>query len=127
MRRREGDARRRPPRPAIPKMSQDSFTQIIQSSRGNAELLAELEKFRRTITVMFTDIKGSTAYFEKYGDVAGPMMVHQCNDALQRIVERHGGRVVKTIGDAIMATFDDSAESVQAAIEMQQQLIVFNA
>src|SRR3954469_11015534 len=108
-------------------MPQDSFTQIIQSSRGNAELLAELEKFRRTITVMFTDIKGSTAYFEKYGDVAGLMMVHQCNDALQRIVERHGGRVVKTIGDAIMATFEDSAESVQAAIEMQQQLIVFNA
>src|SRR4051812_5556954 len=108
-------------------MPQDSVTQIIQSSRGNAELLAELEKFRRTITVMFTDIKGSTAYFEKYGDIAGLMMVHQCNDALQRIVERHGGRVVKTIGDAIMATFEDSAESVQAAIEMQQQLIVFNA
>jgi class 3 adenylate cyclase/pSer/pThr/pTyr-binding forkhead associated (FHA) protein len=108
-------------------MSQDSFTQIIQSSRGNAELLAELEKFRRTITVMFTDIKGSTAYFEKYGDIAGLMMVHQCNDALQHIVERHGGRVVKTIGDAIMATFEDPAASVQASIEMQQQLIAFNA
>src|SRR3954464_5560609 len=105
----------------------NSVTQIMQSSKGQNELLAELEKFRRTVIVMFTDIKGSTAYFEKYGDVAGLMMVHQCNDALQRIVERHGGRVVKTIGDAIMATFEDSAESVQAAIEMQQQLIVFNA
>ena len=108
-------------------MPQDSVTQIIQSSRGNAELLAELEKFRRPITVMFTDIKGSTAYFEKYGDVAGLMMVHQCNDMLQKIVERHSGRVVKTIGDAIMATFEDPAESVQASIEMQQALIGFNA
>jgi class 3 adenylate cyclase/pSer/pThr/pTyr-binding forkhead associated (FHA) protein len=108
-------------------MSQNSVTQIIQSSRGNAELLAELEKFRRTITVMFTDIKGSTAYFEKYGDVAGLMMVHQCNDMLRQIVERHGGRVVKTIGDAIMATFEDAAESVQASIEMQAALIDFNA
>lgn len=106
---------------------QDSVTQIIQSSRAQADLLAELEKFRRTITVMFTDIKGSTAYFEKYGDVAGMMMVHQCNDALRQIVERHGGRVVKTIGDAIMATFEDCQESIQAAIEMQKQLIVFNA
>jgi class 3 adenylate cyclase/pSer/pThr/pTyr-binding forkhead associated (FHA) protein len=103
-----------------------SVTQIIQSSRKNAEILAELEKFRRTITVMFTDIKGSTAYFEKYGDVAGLMMVHQCNDALRQIVEKHGGRVVKTIGDAIMATFDDAGGSVQAAIEMQHQLIEFN-
>lgn len=108
-------------------MSQNSVTQIIQSSRGQAELLAELEKFRRTIIVMFTDIKGSTAYFEKYGDVAGLMMVHQCNDMLRQIVERHGGRVIKTIGDAIMATFDDPAESVQAAIEMQHALVEFNA
>jgi class 3 adenylate cyclase/pSer/pThr/pTyr-binding forkhead associated (FHA) protein len=108
-------------------MPQQSVTQIIQSSRGNAEVLAELEKFRRTVTVMFTDIKGSTAYFEKYGDVAGLMLVHQCNDTLSQIVVKHGGRVVKTIGDAIMATFDDAGESVQASIEMQQALIGFNA
>ena len=106
---------------------QDSVTQIIQSSRAQADLLAELEKFRRTITVMFTDIKGSTAYFEKYGDVAGMMMVHQCNEGLRQIVERHGGKVIKTIGDAIMATFEDCKESVSAAMEMQKQLIVFNA
>src|SRR5207244_5245658 len=83
----------------------NSVTQIMQSSKGQSELLAELEKFRRTVVVMFTDIKGSTAYFEKYGDVAGLMMVHQCNDALQKIVEAHTGRVIKFIGDAIMATF----------------------
>src|SRR5216117_3235430 len=105
----------------------NSVTQIMQSSKGQSELLAELEKFRRTITVMFTDIKGSTAYFEKYGDVAGMMMVHQCNDMLRQIVERHSGRVVKTIGDAIMATFEDVAESVHASIEMQKALIDFNA
>ncbi|HTC91989.1 MAG TPA: adenylate/guanylate cyclase domain-containing protein [Terriglobales bacterium] len=108
-------------------MQANSVTQIIQASRGNNQLLAELEKFRRTITVMFTDIKGSTAYFEKYGDAAGLMMVHQCNDSLRQIVEGHGGRVVKTIGDAIMATFEDCKESVLASIEMQKALIGFNA
>jgi len=108
-------------------MQANSVTQIMQSSRGQNELLAELEKFRRAITVMFTDIKGSTAYFEKYGDVAGLMMVHQCNDALRQIVEKHSGRVVKTIGDAIMATFEDPKGSVQASIEMQKALVDFNA
>lgn len=108
-------------------MSANSVTQIIQSSRGQNELLAELEKFRRAITVMFTDIKGSTAYFEKYGDVAGLMMVHQCNDMLRQCVEKHGGRVIKTIGDAIMATFEEPKESVYAAIEMQNGLVEFNA
>src|SRR3954452_11354983 len=105
----------------------NSVTQIMQSSKGQNELLAELEKFRRTVIVMFTDIKGSTAYFEKYGDVAGLMMVHQCNDALQKIVEAHTGRVIKFIGDAIMATFDSPSESCLAAMEMQKQLIKFNA
>src|SRR5437588_7035640 len=105
----------------------NSVTQIMQSSKGQNELLAELEKFRRTVVVMFTDIKGSTAYFEKYGDVAGLMMVHQCNDALRCIVEKHGGRVIKTIGDAIMATFEECKGSVQASIEMQKSLVEFNA
>src|SRR5437588_12626756 len=103
-------------------MQANSVTQIIQASRGNNQLLTELEKFRRAITVMFTDIKGSTAYFEKYGDVAGLMMLHQCNDMLRLIVEKHGGRVIKTIGDAIMTTFEDCAESVQASIAMQKGL-----
>ncbi len=106
--------------------TKESVTQIIQSSRAQAELLAELEKFRKNLTVMFTDIKGSTAYFEKYGDVAGLMMVSQCNDILRKIVEAHDGRVVKTIGDAIMATFEDCAESISAAIKMQHALIKFN-
>ncbi len=108
-------------------MPQESVTQIIQSSKAQAEMLAQLEKFRRTVVVMFTDIKGSTAYFEKYGDVAGLMMVHQCNEMLRHIVEKHGGRVVKEIGDAIMAIFDDCKESVRASLEMQKALIGFNA
>ncbi|MCI0348766.1 MAG: adenylate/guanylate cyclase domain-containing protein, partial [Acidobacteriales bacterium] len=99
----------------------------MQSSRGQNELLAELEKFRKNVVVMFTDIKGSTAYFEKYGDVAGLMMVHQCNDMLRLIVEQHSGRVVKTIGDAIMAIFDGCKEAVSASIDMQKALITFNA
>jgi class 3 adenylate cyclase len=108
-------------------MSSQNDETIMQASSGNAAAVAELEKFRRTITVMFTDIKGSTAYFDKYGDVAGLMMVYQCNDALRQTVERHSGQVVKTIGDAIMATFEQPAEAVQAAIEMQQGLVESNA
>src|SRR2546421_4821688 len=108
-------------------MPANSVTQIMQSSRGQSELLAELEKFRRAVVVMFTDIKGSTAYFEKYGDVAGLMMVHECNRILQSALAKHSGRLVKTIGDAIMAIFDDCKESVVAAIEMQCELSRFNA
>src|SRR5713226_6722402 len=104
-----------------------TVTRLIQLSRENREVLAELEKLRRFITVMFTDIRGSTAYFERFGDVAGLIMVHECNNALVGIVERRNGRVHKTIGDSIMASFESCRESVQAAIDMQQELLKMNA
>ena len=103
-------------------MSVNKFTQIIQASLHQPELMLELEKFRRDITVMFTDIKGSTAYFEKYGDLAGVMMVHTCNELLRERIEKNHGVFVKTIGDAVLATFEDPKDSVLAAIDMQQAL-----
>jgi class 3 adenylate cyclase len=97
-------------------------TRILELSREDPRLLERLENFRRAITVMFTDIKGSTEYFEKFGDIAGLAMVHQCNHLLRTVVEQHGGRVIKTIGDAVMAAFDNCDESIRAAIAIQRQL-----
>lgn len=97
-------------------------TKILELSREDPSLLQQLEKFRRAITVLFTDIKGSTAYFERFGDIAGLAMVHECNEILRLAIEHHNGRVIKTIGDAVMAAFDDYNESVRAAIAMQRRL-----
>jgi class 3 adenylate cyclase len=100
----------------------DGVTRILNLDAQQLDQAAELEKLRRNITVLFTDIKGSTAYFEKFGDSAGLIMVHHCNTLLGKAVERHGGRVIKTIGDAVMAAFEDHAEAVAAAIEMQEAI-----
>ncbi len=81
--------------------------------------LRELERLRRPIVVMFTDIHSSTTYFEQHGDAAGLLMVHQCNDALRQVAVKHGGRVLKTIGDGMMVAFDKCQSAVAAAIEMQ--------
>jgi class 3 adenylate cyclase/pSer/pThr/pTyr-binding forkhead associated (FHA) protein len=102
-------------------------TKILNLAREDPRLLERLEIFRRAITVMFTDIKGSTEYYDRFGDTAGFNMVHECNDLLRSITEQHGGRVVKTIGDAIMAVFDDCDQSVRAAIAMQRRLREKNA
>jgi class 3 adenylate cyclase len=107
--------------------AENSVTQIISASRLNPGLLAELEKFRRKITVMFTDIKGSTSYFEKHGDIAGLMMVHECNALLRKSIEEFEGRFIKTIGDAVMATFDDAPSAIRASIKMQKSLTDFNS
>src|ERR1700747_2974063 len=102
-------------------------TKILELAHDDPRLLERLEKCRRTVTVMFTDIKGSTEYFERFGDIAGLAMVHECNDLLRTVIEQHGGRVIKTIGDAVMAAFDNCNESIRAAISMQRRLREKNA
>jgi class 3 adenylate cyclase/pSer/pThr/pTyr-binding forkhead associated (FHA) protein len=99
-----------------------TVSQMLGSVGPQAAAAAELEKFRRNIIVLFTDIKGSTAYFERYGDAAGLLMVSTCNDAISEIVREHGGKVIKTIGDAVMASFEDCTEAVTAAIKMQEKI-----
>jgi class 3 adenylate cyclase len=106
----------------VPVRANTLITKILELAREDPRHLEELERFRRAITVMFTDIKGSTEYFERFGDLAGLAMVHECNAMLRQDVESHGGRVIKTIGDAVMAVFDENDQSVRAAIAMQRRL-----
>src|SRR5579862_9784108 len=94
-------------------------TKILLRAQDDPNVLQELEQFRRTMVVMFSDIQGSTSYFEKHGDAAGLFMVRQCNDIIRRLVEKHGGVVVKTIGDGAMATFPEAKAAVDSAIEIQ--------
>ncbi len=107
--------------------SNDGVTRILNLDTQQLDRAAELDKLRRNITVLFTDIKGSTAYFENFGDAAGLLMVHRCNTMLSQVVERHAGRVIKSIGDAIMAAFEDHSEALAAAVEMQEAITADSA
>lgn len=80
------------------------------------------EKHAAVMAVLFTDIVGSTAYFEQRGDVEGLALVHRHNELLFPLVDAWRGRIVKTIGDAIMAVFDHVDDAVAAAVAMQQTL-----
>lgn len=86
-----------------------------------------LEKHAREVAVMFTDIVGSTSFFERKGDIEGLALVKRHNDALFPLVSAHGGRVVKTIGDAIMAVFETAPAAASCAAEMQKTLAAMNA
>jgi class 3 adenylate cyclase len=98
------------------------ITNLLNRAVDDPNALRELERFRRTLVVMFSDIQGSTAYFEKHGDAAGLFMVHRCNDTIRGLVEKHGGAVIKTIGDGTMATFPEAKSAVEAAIGIQTAL-----
>ncbi len=72
----------------------------------------------RDLTVLFTDLAGSTALYARIGDLNAFALVQQHFDALERITAAHRGAVVKTIGDAVMASFPTPAEAMHAALDM---------
>lgn len=100
-------------------MDNDKLDELLQA-RDQADL--ELEKLKKPMTILFSDIKGSTAYAEKQGDFEYMKMLSRHNAMLFPLIEEHGGRVVKTLGDAILAQFDDQVEAVKAAAGMQRAL-----
>ncbi|MBI4742048.1 MAG: adenylate/guanylate cyclase domain-containing protein [Betaproteobacteria bacterium] len=72
--------------------------------------------------MLFADVAGSTRIYEKLGDTAALQAVDRCLKRVQRAVEAYRGRVVKTIGDELMAVFGSVDEAFQAAAEMQQRV-----
>jgi class 3 adenylate cyclase len=71
------------------------------------------------LTILFADVVGSTRLFEVLGDIAARDKVSACIDIMRRSTEQHGGHVVKTMGDEILATFGDCDAAMDAAVLMQ--------
>lgn len=76
----------------------------------------------REMAVLFADISGSTRLYEQLGDAQAFAAIDNCLARLRRLTEAHQGRVVKTIGDEIMAVFPDAGLAVQTACEMQMEM-----
>jgi class 3 adenylate cyclase len=83
---------------------------------GEDVLLAEESLEVSRVAFLFTDIRGSTSLYSRLGDPAGYRVVREHFALLFREVEAAGGSVVKTIGDAVMAAFNSSADAARAAI-----------
>ena len=78
------------------------------------------------VTLMFTDLKGSTALYERVGDAPAYGIVREHFAYLGQTVRRNDGAVVKTIGDAIMAAFPVPADGVRAALAIKAGIAEFN-
>jgi adenylate cyclase len=75
-----------------------------------------------TRTVLFADLRGSTALYESLGNTEATLVVTRSVDLLARIVLSNHGTVVKTLGDGLMAVFENAGFAIKAADEMQESL-----
>ncbi|KAB1071684.1 adenylate/guanylate cyclase domain-containing protein [Methylobacterium planeticum] len=80
-----------------------------------------------SLTFLFTDLKGSTALYERVGDLVAYDLVRAHFRILNEIVAGQSGAVVKTIGDAVMATFPTPDRALAAALAMHEAMNRFNA
>ena len=92
-----------------------------QSSIEN-ELAVNIDKTRKQVTILFTDIVDSSRYWDQFGDVKGRMMVDLHNRLVFPVIKKFRGRIIKTIGDGLMASFKRPNDALNAGIGIQQIL-----
>jgi class 3 adenylate cyclase len=80
----------------------------------------------KDITILFTDLKGSTELYDTIGDLAAFALVKQHFELLKMIIDRHKGAIVKTIGDAVMATFEYPNDALKASVSILEEINEFN-
>jgi class 3 adenylate cyclase len=76
----------------------------------------------QNLAVLFADVSGSTRLYETVGDALALTSIGRCLDLVGATCAGHGGRVVKTIGDEVMAVFPSVDEAAMAAAEMQARI-----
>jgi class 3 adenylate cyclase/tetratricopeptide (TPR) repeat protein len=108
---------------------------FCQACGGSLEdpALAAPHEVRKTVTILFADVAGSTALGERLDPEALRSVMSRYFEEMRDVLEHHGGTVEKFIGDAVMAVFgapvaheDDALRAVRAADEMQERLAKLN-
>jgi class 3 adenylate cyclase/tetratricopeptide (TPR) repeat protein len=100
---------------------------------GAVAAVAASRQQRKTVSVLFCDVTGSTALGERLDPESFRQVMRRYFDAARRVIERHGGTVEKFIGDAVMAVFgvpvlheDDALRAVRAAAELREEIAILN-
>jgi class 3 adenylate cyclase len=75
------------------------------------------------LAILFADVVGSTRLFEEMGDLRARDMISTCIDVMRQATEQHNGTVIKTIGDEVMSSFPTADDALNAAGQMQKQIV----
>lgn len=77
---------------------------------------------QRNAIVMFADVSGSTALFERLGDKEAMHAVERCLKRMNRSIDGYKGKTIQIVGDELLAAFELPEDACQAAIDMQQRI-----
>lgn len=86
------------------------------------EETAYMQQRRKTMTILFADLKGSVDFFQERGTIIARRWILNLYRMLSSIINARRGTHVKNIGDAILAVFEDPHEAAKASLQMQADL-----
>ncbi len=104
-------------------LTNQTFRDVFKADNLNIDQRLKIT----SLTFLFTDLKGSTALYERVGDLAAFDLVRAHFHALLEIISSGKGAVVKTIGDAVMATFIRPEHALAAVLRMRAAMDALNA
>jgi class 3 adenylate cyclase len=104
-------------------LTNQTFRDVFKADNLNIDQRLKIT----SLTFLFTDLKGSTALYERVGDLAAFDLVRAHFHALLEIISSEKGAVVKTIGDAVMATFVRPEHALAAGLRMRAAMDALNA
>lgn len=78
------------------------------------------------VAILFADVVGSTQLYDKFGDTKASETVAECLDVMKEATMQFNGKVIKTIGDEVMATFPTVDDAMSAAVSMQAKITADN-
>jgi class 3 adenylate cyclase len=104
-------------------LSNQTFRDVYKADNLNIDQRLKIT----SLSFLFTDLKGSTALYERVGDLAAFDLVRAHFHALLEIIASEKGAVVKTIGDAVMATFIRPEHALAAGLRMRSAMEALNA
>jgi class 3 adenylate cyclase len=99
-------------------LTNQTFRDVFKADNLNIDQRLKIT----SLTFLFTDLKGSTALYERVGDLAAFDLVRAHFHALLEIISSEKGAVVKTIGDAVMATFNRPEQALAAGLRMRSAM-----
>ncbi len=104
-----------------------STLQAFRDLCGNQVLRVGDDAAIEHITLMFSDLRGSTALYNRISDGPAYHLVREHFAFLAGEVREHNGAIIKTIGDAVMAAFGEPADAIGAMLSIQSHIAAFNA
>lgn len=99
-------------------LNNQTFREVFRMDSLRPDLKLDI----RSLVLLFTDLKGSTAMYDTRGDAVAYELIQEHFVELTEAVRNHAGAIVKTMGDAVMASFSTAKQAVAAAIEMLERM-----